>query len=326
MAEQLLLMNAPTGIGPTIPFTNMPSGRTYTIDSAGQILASPIDAGFLYGLGFTNAAGGGSGSGTVNSGSATQIPYYATTGDVVSPAPAIAVLESGGAVAVELGTPSSVAGAIGFAALGGGTAVISAAAGTASTINLKLPSNLGSSSDVLTTDGAGNTSWAAGGGGGGNAIEPETGSSIKVSAFPNAAANMGSADRVTGLQGGANANFSQAQLLSGANAAVSSGLGGATVQANAGAGDGVGAGGFFVIYGGAGGATGNGGGTYFGGGPGGATSGNGGGTSIAGGASPNGNGGYVQIEGGSAPNGTGGVLKLYGGGSNSTGGAVIIKQ
>jgi hypothetical protein len=69
---------------------------------------------------------------------------------------------------------------------------------------------------------------------GGAAIEPETGSSgIKISAFPDAATNMGSGDRVTGLQGGANVNFSQAQLLTGAvgaNIALTGGAGNSLVN------------------------------------------------------------------------------------------------
>src|ERR1700690_3250176 len=104
MAEQLLLMNAPTGIGPTVPSTNMPSGRTYTINSAGQINASPIDAGFLYGLGFTNAAGGG-GSGGVNPGTANQIPFYDASGSVVAPMQHAEYVETtGGGAALTLGT------------------------------------------------------------------------------------------------------------------------------------------------------------------------------------------------------------------------------
>jgi hypothetical protein len=66
---------------------------------------------------------------------------------------------------------------------------------------------------------------------------------------------MAAADRVTGIQGGANVNFSQAQLLAGANAIASNTVG-TYLYIRGGNGNGTGQGGAVYIYSGDGGVTG----------------------------------------------------------------------
>ena len=183
------------------------------------------------------------------------------------------------------------------------------------------------------------------------AIEPESGSSpIKISAFPNAATNMGSSDIVTGLQGGANANFSQAQILTGLNApSVYSAYTGAAITVRGGNGAGGGQGGAALFYSGTGGLTGSGGILKFYAGNGGVTSGAGGNVRFKGGSgygasggkmfiyggdSLGGNAGYVGLTGGTSTNGAyqgnGGNVTLYGGATSATspvyrGGNVVLK-
>lgn len=142
---------------------------------------------------------------------------------------------------------------------------------------------------------------------GGAAIIPETGSSpIKISAFPNATANMSSSDRLDGLQGGANVKFSQAQILTGVEGTYANPYGGNFVARG---GDAYGAynGGYVYLYGGAGYQGGgiqmySGNGTHGGGElflrSGDAGSGNGGTTTLQGGRSTGHNGGHVDLTGG----------------------------
>jgi hypothetical protein len=96
-------------------------------------------------------------------GLANQIPYYAASGTTLSPAQHADYREiTGGGAALTLGDSASLTpGALALAANSGGHAVISANSTTASTINLDLPPNLGTPGDVLTTNGAGITSWGA---------------------------------------------------------------------------------------------------------------------------------------------------------------------
>ncbi len=135
---------------------------------------------------------------------------------------------------------------------------------------------------------------------------------IKISAFPDAAAPMATADRVTGLQGGANANFSQEQLLGSPNVAPGSASSPPQIYARAGQGDGSHSGGTWSIYGGLGGATGGGGGIALTSGYGGATSGNGGPINLTGGSATLGNGGAIRLAAG------------YGSGSGKNGGNILL--
>ncbi len=159
---------------------------------------------------------------------------------------------------------------------------------------------------------------------------------IKISAFPDAATPMASADRVTGLQGGANVNFSQAQLLSTPDGAA--GAAGGIMNIRMGSGDAAGSGGGLYQYAGNGGATGDGGyiGLYAG--SGGVTSGGGGrflihaGNAVASGSNGGrlelqagagagiGAGGPVNITGGFAPSGHGGDININGGFTSFSGG------
>lgn len=97
----------------------------------------------------------GSGSGTVNSGTANQMTYYAGTGTVVS-GNANATISSG---ALTLGVLNTTAGSL---VLNGGTSGtvtvnVPAAAGTTT---FTLPSSNGTASQTLITNGSGVTSWA----------------------------------------------------------------------------------------------------------------------------------------------------------------------
>lgn len=159
-------------------------------------------------------------------------------------------------------------------------------------------------------------------------------SNVKISTFPDASTNMASADRVTGLQGGANVNFSQTQILTGITGTTggtinlhggdaTNGTGG-KLYAYAGAGGGAtGTGGAW--NGGGGNAAGNasGGEALFQGGTG-AGTGAGGNVTVSGGNADNagsGNGGYVIITGGApGTNNVAGGIFISGGPSNSAGG------
>lgn len=170
---------------------------------------------------------------------------------------------------------------------------------------------------------------AGGGGGGGAAIQPETGSSpIKISAFPDAAGNMVSTSRLTGLHGGANTNFTWQNVLYGANAAASSNANGQLRYLRGGVGDGTGQGGPAAMYGGNAGATGIGGAARVAAGYGGATSGPGGSAFLIGGAATSGSGGSVLIQSGyTAGGGNAGSIQLQpaiGGGASGNGGSLII--
>ena len=158
----------------------------------------------------------------------------------------------------------------------------------------------GDGSKFLAGDGAFKT--------GGNAIQPETGSSIKISTFPNATLPMGPSDRVTGLQGGANVNFSQAQILSGQNGSTGDDAG-YSLNLTAGNGAGRGAGGHIYLTAGNQGVAG-------GGGVG------GGNVNILGGNSYNSPGGNISLLPGylaSAGHGYPGQFNLNGAGASSGG-------
>ena len=107
-------------------------------------------------------ATGGSGSGTVNSGTAGQLTYYASTGTTVS-GNANATISGG---AFTLGVAGTAAGSLLLSGGTSGTVTIKTAA-AAGTWSMTLPTTAGTNGYVLSTDGAGVTSWIATSGGGG---------------------------------------------------------------------------------------------------------------------------------------------------------------
>ena len=107
-------------------------------------------------------ATGGSGSGTVNSGTAGQLTYYASTGSTVS-GNANATISGG---ALTLGVAGTVAGSTIFSGSTSGAVTVKSAA-AAGTWTMTLPTTAGTNGYVLSTDGTGVTSWIATSGGGG---------------------------------------------------------------------------------------------------------------------------------------------------------------
>jgi len=107
-------------------------------------------------------ATGGSGSGTVNSGTAGQLTYYASTGTTVS-GNANATISGG---AFTLGVAGTAAGSLLLSGGTSGTVTVKTAA-AAGTWSMTLPTTAGTNGYVLSTDGAGVTSWIATSGGGG---------------------------------------------------------------------------------------------------------------------------------------------------------------
>jgi len=141
------------------------TGFTRTTLTAGTNITITNGAGSI-----SIAASGG--SGTVNSGTANQLAYYAATGTAVSGNQYANI--SGGALT--LGTQSSAtAGSLVLANTNAGafpTTIKSSASATAAW-SLTLPVSAGTSAYVLSTDGTGVTSWVADGG------------LISVTAFPS---------------------------------------------------------------------------------------------------------------------------------------------
>lgn len=136
---------------------------------------------------------------------------------------------------------------------------------------------------------------------------------------------MASADRVTGIQGGANVNFSQAQILTGL--AGVGGVGG-NLTLRGGLGDTNHRGGYLYLYGGYGQGTGNGGYTIITGGNSGSVGGAGGGIALQAGAaagSTPGYGGTVQLRSGLGHTGCGPVdIRGAGDSTFSNGGKINI--
>lgn len=130
--------------------------------------------------------------GAVNSGTANQLTYYASTGTAVS-GNANATISGG---ALTLGVLSSVAGSLVLTGSSSGTVTINTPS-VAGTWTLTLPDNNGTNGQALVTDGNGVTSWAAVGGSGtvsnGNTNELAYYSStgIVVSGNTNVRANAG---------------------------------------------------------------------------------------------------------------------------------------
>ena len=103
-----------------------------------------------------------SGGGGVNSGTAGQLTYYASTGATVS-GNANATISSG---ALTLGVAGTAAGSLLLSGSTSGAVTVKSAA-AAGTWSLTLPTTAGTNGYVLSTDGAGVTSWIATSGGGG---------------------------------------------------------------------------------------------------------------------------------------------------------------
>jgi hypothetical protein len=97
-----------------------------------------------------------SSSGTVNSGTSSQLSYYAATGTAVSGNANVTV----SAGTLTLGVASTTAGELALSGSTSGTVTVNTAA-TAGTWTLTLPINTGSNGQVLTTNGSGVTSWTA---------------------------------------------------------------------------------------------------------------------------------------------------------------------
>jgi hypothetical protein len=136
-----------------------------TIDGQANLALTQYQGVFVYFDG-TNwetvrgVGGGGGGSGTVASGTAGQLTWYASSGTTVS-GNANATISSG---ALTLGQPNSVQGQVKFSGATSGTVTLTALA-AAGTWTFTLPSNAGSGGQFLQTDGSGNTSWQTAAGG-----------------------------------------------------------------------------------------------------------------------------------------------------------------
>lgn len=112
------------------------------------------------GQNFIQTGGGsGGGSGTVNSGTAGQMTYYAGTGTTVS-GTANATISSG---ALTLGVATSVQGQIILSGATSGAVTVTGAA-AAGTWTLTLPTTGGTNGYFLQTNGSGTTTWATAGG------------------------------------------------------------------------------------------------------------------------------------------------------------------
>jgi len=127
-------------------------------------------------------AASGSGSGTVNSGTAGQLTYYASTGTAVS-GNANATISAG---ALTLGVAGTAAGNLLLSGSTSGTVTLKTAA-AAGTWSMTLPTTAGTNGYVLQTDGTGVTSWVATSSGGGTVTSVSqtfTGGLISVSGSP----------------------------------------------------------------------------------------------------------------------------------------------
>lgn len=175
-----LAAGVPSWAAPTGGFTN-------PMTTTGDIISSsPGSTPVRLGIGSTGnvltVAGGVptwaapvTGSGTVNSGTAGQMTYYAGTGTTVS-GNANATVSSGALTLGQSGTAGSVV--LNGATSGTCTVKVPAVAGTST--NFQLPATNGSNTNVLQTDGSGNTSWvAASAGGMTETLAPLTSSPIR---------------------------------------------------------------------------------------------------------------------------------------------------
>ena len=131
----------PIGNGSGYALSTLTAGANVTItNAAGTITIA--------------ATGGGGGSGTVNSGTANQLAYYAASGTAVS-GNGNATISNG---ALTLGS-SGVAGSVTLNGATSGTVVLASPA-SATSWTMTMPNTAGTNNYVLVTDGSGNTSWS----------------------------------------------------------------------------------------------------------------------------------------------------------------------
>lgn len=131
---------------------------TVTNMAANPVTGTPSSSTYLRGDGTWATP---TGSGTVNSGTANQMAYYASTGAAVS-GNANATISSG---ALTLGVAGTAAGSLLLSGSTSGAVTVQSAA-AAGTWSMTLPTTGGSSGQFLQTNGSGVTTWAAAGGGG----------------------------------------------------------------------------------------------------------------------------------------------------------------
>ena len=131
----------PIGNGSGYALSTLTAGANVTItNAAGTITIA--------------ATGGGGGSGTVNSGTANQLAYYAASGTAVS-GNGNATISNG---ALTLGS-AGIAGSVTLNGATSGTVVLASPA-SATSWTMTMPNTAGTNNYVLVTDGSGNTSWS----------------------------------------------------------------------------------------------------------------------------------------------------------------------
>jgi hypothetical protein len=164
---------------------------TVTNMAANPVTGTPSASTFLRGDGTWATP---TGSGTVNSGTAGQMTYYASTGAAVS-GNANATISSG---ALTLGVAGTAAGSLLLSGSTSGTVTVQSAA-AAGTWSMTLPTTGGSSGQFLQTNGSGVTTWAAAGGGGSSTytINNQTAAYTVVSGDLNAIINCSGATSFT---------------------------------------------------------------------------------------------------------------------------------
>lgn len=169
----LLLGQAKFGIGilpPSVTVSQLPTassntGRIYTVSDGASSTDCTSGSGSTPVTCWSNGTSwttlGGSGSGTVNSGTSGQLTYYASSSTTVS-GNSNANISNG---ALTLGVATSVIGQLKVAGNTSGTVTITPAA-AAGTWTMTLPTTGGTNGYCLTTNGSGTTTWSSCTGGG----------------------------------------------------------------------------------------------------------------------------------------------------------------